>query len=206
MTVAPDASYERFWYIFKDSVKNFNDSSDKVKLDQLVSQIPDLTKHFNELQARQEYAVIYVQMESFLLAFLWAILREFRNDRTGEYHLSIAEKNLRRWLTVRREVGRTDLAIDKELHLLRMLMSWAPENRIPPYLLLFSPVELQRHQGDLVKTYIARITRWALDHQVEAVLNRLLVSILHSDTIEEIRRTHPHVDPTTKSARKILKI
>lgn len=86
----PDAGYEYFWLMFKDSVGNA--AQEDPDLIRMVSIIPDITRNLNIWKKEENYIDIRRSIQTFLKAYL------SRSLLLKQYHRSIAYTNLKRWL------------------------------------------------------------------------------------------------------------
>ena len=87
----PDAVYEFFWYNFKASVTNFTSANTDVK-----AKVPVVSQRLNRLKAEKKYDDIIVEINTFLVDFLWSSV----SILDSEYHLDIASTNIKRWLNL----------------------------------------------------------------------------------------------------------
>lgn len=86
----PDAGYEYFWLMFKDSVGNA--AREDPDLVRMVSIIPDITRNLNIWKKEGNYIDIRRAIQTFLKSYLT------RSLLLASYHRSIAYTNLKRWL------------------------------------------------------------------------------------------------------------
>ncbi len=90
-----DATYEHFWYNFKDSVINISRLNSELFLN-ILENVDKTSKELNFYKKQGKINNIIIEIENFLSQFLWTSLHLFQKD-TGEYHLNIAHTNIKRW-------------------------------------------------------------------------------------------------------------
>jgi hypothetical protein len=185
---APDAVYEIFWYMFKDSVNNFYTQCASIDRP-MVNELQHVSSKLNQLKSDKQYKVIISEITTFLIKFGWDALLYVQHPKYS-YHSLIAAKNIKRWL----ELPEIEETIP--LALLHVLLK-------SPYLPDLVECVRKTEQPDIMA--VTRATYYAYKHKLATFLSRLTFSeMLQHHVVIALRSAGVEVPANIKDGQKIL--
>jgi hypothetical protein len=193
----PDAVYEFFWLMFKDSVKNFSSSVyGCTQLTEISGEVPVISGRLNNLQKDKKYNDIISEIDEFLTKFAWTSLLTV-DDPCFSYHINILNTNINRWINL---PGIKETPQSAALHVILALSKNSSQYDLVKY--ARGPPESPFD----VKKVVSRITKFSLRKDRPTALTRLtghpVLQPLVVDVLQDIGIDAP---VTIRDGQKIIK-
>jgi hypothetical protein len=196
----PDAVYECFWYNFKSSVHNFAAADNK--MDVIAQRVPAVSKRLNELKADKRYDDIIAEIDLFLTDFLWTAIGTLASPGGHDYHMNIANTNIKRWLSLpkNKEDPPPDIVALKIIYAV-IASKLGHTTEILQMLLNIRGVA---DKPFILENVIASITRYCYSHHIELVLNKLTQeSVTQAVVVRTLRSLGLTVPDSIRDCSKI---
>jgi hypothetical protein len=192
----PDAVYEFFWLMFKDSVRNFSSSvSSCTQLTQISDEVPVISGRLNNLQKDKKYNVIISEIDSFLVKFAWTSLLTV-DDSCFSYHINILNTNINRWINL---PGIKETPQSAALHVILALSKNSSQYDLVKY-------ARGPHESPFdVKKVVSRITKFSLRKDRPTALTRLTGhAVLQPLVVEVLQAIGLDAPATIRDGHKII--